>query len=148
MIVYRLCHPDYAHDLSDTGASLNGARWNPRGLPVLYTSESSSLAILEFLVHINGVRGNLSYKLLTIETGDSAVEHVGALPDNWMTDEIISRKIGEEWLLSKRSVGLRIPSVHNPLEHNVLLNPRHADFNPRVVRSDYYWFDGRLIQQK
>jgi len=148
VIVYRLCHPDYAHDLSGTGASLNGARWNPRGLPVLYTSASSSLAILEFLVHIRGVKGNMSYKLLSIDTGDAAIETLGTLPDNWMNDESFTRKVGEEWLLSKRSVGLQIPSVHNPLEKNVLLNPRHAVFNPRITRSDYYWFDGRLMKVK
>jgi RES domain-containing protein len=147
VITYRICHPDYAHDLSGTGASLHGARWNPRGLPVLYTAETSSLAILEFLVYVQGVLGNMSYKLLTLDIGGVPIETLRGLPANWPEDEVWSRSAGGDWLLSKRSVGLRVPSVHNPLECNILLNPRHPDFNPKLVRSDWYWYDGRLINR-
>jgi RES domain-containing protein len=148
LIVYRICHPDYAHDLSGTGAALHGARWNPTGMPMLYTAETSSLAILEFLVHIKGVKGNMSYKLLSIDTRSGLVETLSPLPADWSNDPNKTVEIGEEWLRSKRSLGLRVPSVHNPLECNILLNPRHPNYQPVVVRSDWYWYDGRLIQQK
>jgi RES domain-containing protein len=145
--VYRICHPDYAHDLSGIGASLHGARWNPRGIPVLYTAETSSLAILEFLVYVRGVGGNMSYRLLTIDIGEAEIGHPDQLPSDWSVNMERTQVIGQEWLLAKRTVGLRVPSVHNPLEHNVLLNPRHPAFSPTVVRADWYWYDGRLIQK-
>jgi RES domain-containing protein len=44
--------PDYeADDLSGAGAKQTGGRWNERGLPLLYASESRALACLETVVH-------------------------------------------------------------------------------------------------
>jgi RES domain-containing protein len=34
------------------GARLFGGRWNSKGIPVVYTSASPSLATLEMLVHL------------------------------------------------------------------------------------------------
>ena len=145
MIVYRIVNPDYAHDLSGIGASLYGGRWNESGYPLLYTAETSSLAILEFLVHLKGVKGNLKYKLLTINLNSDDIADVKLLSKNWATDKTLTQGIGTKWIKSKSSVGLRVPSVHNPLESNILANPRHEGFNPNIERSDWYWFDGRLI---
>ncbi|MEQ9232046.1 MAG: RES family NAD+ phosphorylase [Cyclobacteriaceae bacterium] len=147
MIVYRICHPDYAHDLSGYGSSINGARWNERGFPVLYTATTSSLTILEFLVHIRGIKGNISYKLLTIDMNSMDVIEPSGLNRHWVDDQKPTQRIGTEWLKSKGSIGLKVPSAHNPLECNILWNPRHPKFNPQIVRSDYYWYDGRLILQ-
>jgi len=148
LIVYRIAHPDYAHDLSGYGASLYGARWNERGCPALYCAETSSLAILEFLVHIKGISGNVAYKLLTIDLTNDDVENVEILPDGWADDLNLTSSIGTSWLKSLKSVGLRVPSVHNPLESNILLNPRHPDFKPEISRADWYWYDGRLVKEK
>lgn len=146
MIVYRICHPDYAHDLSGYGASIRGARWNERGTPVLYTATTSSLAILEFLVHIKGIKGNMSYKLLTIESNSDDVKSMELSESNWVNRIEDTQQLGTEWLKSGSSLGLRVPSVHNPLEYNILWNSRHQSFNPQILRSDYYWYDGRLVQ--
>ncbi len=148
MIVYRIANPDYAHDLSGMGASLFGGRWNENGHPLLYTAETSSLAILEFLVHLSGVKGNLKYKLLTINLNSDDIVNVNSLPKKWSNNWKLTQEIGTKWIKSKSSVGLRVPSVHNPLESNILVNSRHSEFNPKIERSDWYWFDGRLIQKK
>ena len=145
MIVYRIANPDYAHDLSGMGASIFGGRWNESGFPLLYTAETSSLSILEFLVHLKGVKGNLKYKLLTINLNSDDITDVKSLPKKWSTDKKLTQAIGTKWIKSRSSVGLRVPSVHNPLESNILVNPKHEDFNPKTERSDWYWFDGRLI---
>src|ERR1043166_9380848 len=36
------------------GARRVGGRWNPRGIAVVYTSATLSLAALEFMVHLSG----------------------------------------------------------------------------------------------
>jgi len=145
LIVYRIVNPDYAHDLSGIGASLYGGRWNQTGHPLLYTAETSSLAILEFLVHLKGVKGNLKYKLLTIDLNSNDIADVNSLPKNWTNEMSLTQDVGTKWIKSMSSVGLRVPSIHNPLESNILVNPRHEGFNPKIERSGWYWFDGRLI---
>ena len=147
MTVYRIVNPDYAHDLSGIGASLFGGRWNESGLAMLYTAESSSLAILEFLVHLKGVKGNLKYKLLTVDLNSDDIIDVSQLTTNWAQEMKLTQDIGTKWIKSQSSLGLRVPSVHNPLESNILFNPRHSDFAPKIDRSDWYWYDGRLIQE-
>ena len=147
MIVYRIVNPDYAHDLSGIGASLFGGRWNESGFAMLYTAETSSLAILEFLVHLKGVKGNLKYKLLTIDLNSDDIEEVNSLPKIWTKEMRLTQEMGTKWIKSQSSLGLRVPSVHNPLESNILVNPRHSTFAPKIERSDWYWFDGRLVQK-
>lgn len=148
MTVFRIAHPKFAHDLSGYGASLYGARWNERGYPVVYCAETSSLAILEFLVHIKGVGGNMAYKLLTIEMKNGDVQTLTNLPWGWADNVKLTQELGTSWLKSLNSVCLRVPSIHNPLENNILLNPHHPNFNPEIERADWYWYDGRLIREK
>ncbi len=47
---------------------------------------------------------------------------------------------------SARRLGLRVPSVVEPLERNLLLNPAHAQYGRIVltVERDPFSFDGRL----
>jgi RES domain-containing protein len=52
MTVYRLHRA--ARAAGDfTGPMLAGGRWNPIGLPMLYTAEHLSLGCLEVLVHVD-----------------------------------------------------------------------------------------------
>ena len=50
MIVYRLLQAACQNEpLSGQGAALYGGRWNPKGLSLLYTTESPALSLLEVL---------------------------------------------------------------------------------------------------
>ena len=74
-------------------------------------------------------------------------EALGRLPIGW-DDVAPSRECleaGEDWLVSKRSLVLAVPSVVVPLESNYLINPLHpAMKRVRVVRREPFRFDPRF----
>ncbi len=52
-LVYRAVRQKYAAQPLDTrGTWLNGGRWNPPGVGLLYTAEHAALALVEILVHM------------------------------------------------------------------------------------------------
>ena len=60
-----------------------GGRWNPKGLSLLYTTESPALSLLEVLVHINS-RRIPEYYLVTIDVPDSVRSYrIDELPTEW-----------------------------------------------------------------
>jgi RES domain-containing protein len=74
-----------ADDLSGSGAALAGGRWNPRGVPALYTCCHASTAVLEARVHDSGLLPVANCYLVTLEVPDSAAwrAYVPDLPDDW-----------------------------------------------------------------
>lgn len=147
MHVYRIAHPDYAKDLSGFGALLVAGRWHFKGNRLLYTAENSSLALLEYLVHTEGLARSLPYELVTINIPDKLIEELNSseLPKPWKTEMIKTRKIGTSWLESKESLALKVPSVVNDDNSNILINPAHPKFDQvKLVSSKTITFDKRL----
>jgi RES domain-containing protein len=67
-----------------------------------------------------------------------------ALPADWRDypAPVSTMTIGDEWLRSKASPVLRVPSVIIPDESNFLLDPAHADFAKLSMgRPQHFWFD-------
>lgn len=117
---------------SGYGAKIVGGRWNQKGVPVVYTSGTRSLAALELLVHTDP--GLLPDDLVVTpaDLADVDVETFdrSSLPANWRdvpAPEALA-ELGVEWVRSVRSVALKVPSVVVPDEYNILLNPLHPDF--------------------
>jgi RES domain-containing protein len=52
MTIYRM-HRASRSAADYRGAMIAGGRWNPIGVPMLYTAEHLSLACLEVLVHLD-----------------------------------------------------------------------------------------------
>ncbi len=74
--------------LSGKGAELTGGRWNPVGMPIVYTSRTVELASLEYLVHyFEGFPNSKLPDLLvaTIEVTDHEILTIEPemLPKNW-----------------------------------------------------------------
>ena len=131
MIVYRISNNLYSNDLSGTGAKLNGARWNSKGVPMLYTTEFVSLALLEMLVHTQFRDYAIELDLVYIHFPDNTDIKEITLPklkSNWIDDDDYSRFIGDEFIRSKQSLILKVPSAVVQEEHNFLINPLHAEF--------------------
>lgn len=151
LTVYRIGNPNFIDKLDGEGAALGGGRWNYKGEKVVYTSETSSLAILELLSHISDFSDPVPYQLITINVQVKSLIHYeelsAELPHGWALHEAgekITRSIGSNWLNEGRSAALRVPSVHNPLEANYLLNPNHLDFKAEIVEKQWYLYDNRL----
>jgi len=147
MIIYRLTTGKFANDISGTGAKIYGGRWNPVGLPALYTSQFISLAILEILVRATKNTSPDSYTLTSLEFPDKGIYQVQLkkLKKDWQHDLKYTQGIGEDFLREKHSLCLKVPSAIVPQENNFLLNPLHADFKKLVIISaELLELDNRL----
>jgi RES domain-containing protein len=136
------------------GARIYGGRWNHTGYPVVYTSGSRSLAALEFLVHVPMALApeNLSIVEINIQ------ENIGwesinesQLPSNWRDYPAPEQlaNIGANWIKSKSSLLLDIPSAVVEKEVNTLINPLHPDIKfVDLTNIEMFSFDSRLFKQK
>ena len=124
--------------LSGMGAALTGGRWNPLGMPVVYCSETSSLAMLETLARTKGLPDSPTFGILDVTVPDTRIVE---LPFNEAAQN--SQQAGAAAL--KEHLAFAVPSVVNPLERNIVINPLHPRFGavkPGAIRT--FRFDARL----
>ena len=144
-IVWRLASGRYS-PLDGRGARLVGGRWNSSGHDAIYTSESLALCLAESLVHIIGPlpRNYLSFK---INVPDDAIEilDISSLESRWEDNLVYTRSLGDEWLESRRSLALAVPSIVLPDSTNFILNPLHPrSAELSIVAQRPFKFDARL----
>jgi RES domain-containing protein len=138
-------------------ASLDGAgglrasgRWHSLGKRIVYCAPNPATALLEILVHaeIDVQDIPVPIRYLEIEAPDSiSAESVDASAAiaGWQKEK--SRRAGDEWLSSKRTALLRVPSVIVPATWNILINPAHPESSQiRIVRTHKHAFDRRLVK--
>jgi RES domain-containing protein len=138
--------------LDGRGGLAASARWHSEGRPLVYLAESPAGALVEALVHLELNPAHLpkSYRLLKAQAPDGlsmkAIRGADLQNVNWVQDQITTRTIGDEWLASKNSAMLRVPSAIVPETFNILLNPEHTDAAQVQVQwhSEYPW-DERLL---
>jgi RES domain-containing protein len=132
--IYRLIEADQLDSPFSGVGSDRGGRWTSEGSPGVYTSLSPSTALLEFLVH---VESNLPDQLFLASAWipRTCLFVPGELPDDWNQRPYRAhvRAIGDDWSLSHRSLGLRVPSAVCPPADNLIVNPDHPDFSRLVV---------------
>jgi len=152
MQVYRISKTDYIDNLTGAGAEAYGGRWNRKGTRMVYTSESRSLASVEYLVHVPFAIVPDDLSIVSIEIPDKIKAqqlNLSKLPKNWREypapDSLAI--IGSDWAKTRRSLLLRVPSAVVDDEFNVLINPLHPDFDLiKIKKSKEYTFDGRLLR--
>ena len=141
MTIYRM-HRAKRSPGDYTGAMVAGGRWNPIGIPMLYTAEHLSLACLEVLVHLDKGQLPRDYVWSKAELTDTPELLTGSIPASIGACQIA----GGTWITSGNQLAVRIASVVIPEEFNVLLNPNHTAYaslvwnEPRPFR-----FDPRLF---
>jgi RES domain-containing protein len=152
LAVFRIVTQRRAADaFSGEGARLYGGRWNPKGVPVVYTASTRSLAMLEMLVQDQPLRAR--YVIMPARIPFNVrIERIAtaALPGDWSTpgrvDEM--RAMGAQWVTRAKTAVLCVPSAVVPSECNYLLNPAHADF-ARISRAaaETLTTDQRLVEK-
>ncbi len=149
MIVYRITKQKWAKDLSGKGAEKVGGRWNTKGNPVLYTSSTSSLSILELLVHLDYDLIPNDLVIVQLEIPEDSIQKVTEkeLPKNWRANPSPDKlkELGAGWIKENKHLALQVPSAVNPLESNLILNVAHLLYEKiSVLRHDLIQLDTRL----
>lgn len=143
MLLYRIAEEQFARDMAGDGARIYGGRWNSKGIPLIYTSESVALAALEVPVRVSTpkhfcrviyqVPDDVGAETISVTEllQTSLIQHPG-------TNLI---EIGKQWAQEKRTLLLKVPSaVVLGQGFNYLINPLHPQF-PTVTVEDVSSFD-------
>lgn len=156
VISWRVVKRRYAASaFTGEGARRVAGRWHSPGAPVVYTSASRALAMLEVLVNLTGAeRRHLPVCVLVPATfSERLIEDVRPrdLAEGWdaPAGSPAARALGDSWLASQRTAVLRVPSAIVPGELNLLLNPLHPAFS-RIHIGDLVPFawDSRLSSDR
>jgi len=137
LTVWRLVTARFAGPaFSGEGARRYGGRWNPKGVSLVYTAASQSLAMLEMLVQDQPLRAR--YVMIPADIPSvMKIERVELekLPRHWREPVSLPvlRTIGSEWAEGLSSAVLAVPSAVIPAETNYLFNPAHPDFNKIMI---------------
>ena len=149
MVLWRISN--HASLRGEGGLRVSG-RWHTRGRPIVYCAMSPAAALLETLVHFEIELRDIPihYRLIKITVpADVAGERVSLedLPDDWMTNVVHTRTIGDAWLARGSSVCLAVPSSIVPETFNVLVNPAHRDARRvAIAKVSDHAIDPRLLQ--
>jgi len=153
MFVYRISKKAHINDLSGIGAGLYGGRWNPKGVNMVYSSGSTALACLEFLVHNYHLlsTANICLAKIKVNFPSPILEYnANELPGNWnlqLGPQYSTQKIGRDFILEGIDYVLKVPSAIVPGEFNILLNPYHSrHVQTKIVELiDPFVFDKRIL---
>ena len=148
MEIYRITLEKWAGKLVASGFP---ARWNSKGIEMLYFASSRSLACLENVVHRKPIELSLNFKVTVIDIPNTLVQDldINLLPDKWNLPNPaaykLCSKIGDDWILGMSSLLLKVPSAIVKDEYNFLLNPNHPDFvKVKIINIEPFCFDSRI----
>lgn len=142
--VYRVTRPQFARTadeaFSGEGGLHDDGRWHEKGSPVLYTSDSSTLCMMERLVHADELftdqrpdRVLLAIDLPAISFVRITAAQLAARDGDWRAEgSLICRNLGASWIETGVSCALVVPSAVNPLATNIILNPAHREYGAIV----------------
>jgi RES domain-containing protein len=150
LTVYRTLKAKYLDEpLATEGARLYGGRWNPKGYPLLYTTSSPALALIESLVHQPRVRYEKlpALHLITLSVPEN-VRYLASheLPDYWNEERYERTQwILKPWLDEPETLVMGVPSAAVPMSYNYLIHPHHGLFAEiQVIKTEEFPVERRL----
>ena len=149
MIVYRISKQQYINDLSGFGAANFPGRWNSKGVYVLYTAATPSLALLESVVHMDKiVQSEYSMARIFIPDDSFVLLQESSLPEGWAAFPPPEglKKFGDNFIRGQKALALKLPSSIMPEDYNLLINPAHPEFkNVKIESVRDITIDDRLL---
>lgn len=139
--VYRLLRRLFSATPFDGEGSFRfGGRWCRPGTRVVYTAEHLSLAMIEYLAHLDATRPPKDLMLAIADIPDDVpVMRLtpADLPATWRSypapDAL--QTIGDRFAQELKACVLVVPSVLATTDSNWILNPAHPDFSRIMVGS-------------
>lgn len=128
-----------------------GGRWNLRGTPMIYASNSSAITFMELLSIRGPVVTSIKWRLVILEVlGDIPQLDAADLASDWYQrpHPHSTQEFGTQWAQSMATPYLKVPSCRIPLssypdEHNLLINPLHPERNNliKVISTEQVSFE-------
>jgi len=147
MFVYRITLEKYSSSLLASG---NGARWNSKGVEMIYTASNRALACLENVVHRTALGLNDNFRTMVIDLPETlSIQRINKtdLMADWhlFQNYHYTRAMGDKWVSNNESAVLVVPSAIIAEEVNYLINPAHEEFNQiKLLRVEPFQFDPRI----
>lgn len=143
-----------AHDLTGAGAALTGGRWNEKSAALTYAAETRSLACLETIIHLAAGGLPLNRYLVEISIPEALWaaarrETAETLPVGWDATPAgrVSIALGTQWLKTRQTAVLFVPSAIVPEEFCILINPTHPNSARITARKIRRWlYDPRITR--
>ncbi|HLH35823.1 MAG TPA: RES family NAD+ phosphorylase [Alloacidobacterium sp.] len=151
--VYRLLRKPFAANPFDGEGSYRfGGRWSRPGTRLVYTAEHLSLAMIEYLVHIDPDHPPKDLVLARAVVPDDisrTQSRVEDLPHDWRgyPAPAALAEIGSNFVEAAQSAVLLVPSALAVTENNWLLNPAHPEFKRiKILSIEDFHYDPRLLR--
>jgi len=139
------------HVASPMGYGSGGARWNSRGVPMIYAGSSVAIITSEFICIKGGAVVDQSWSLVTYSVlSEPPMLDQDSVPVDWDSRPypMSTQEFGRNWARMNTSVCLKVPSARillkaYPREHNLLINPLHPNLlgEVKVVSVDDLFFN-------
>jgi RES domain-containing protein len=153
--VYRLLRkPFSAIPFDGEGSYRYGGRWSAPGTRIAYTAEHLSLAMIEYLVHLDPNHPPKDLMLAQARVPDDLPKlqlRADELPSEWQDypapDSLAL--FGDKFVRNGEAAVLILPSAVAPTDNNWLLNPQHPHSQKiELERTEPFHYDPRLVSRK
>jgi RES domain-containing protein len=153
--VYRLLRKPFAAAPFDgEGSYRYGGRWSAPGTRIAYTAEHLSLAMIEYLVHLDPNHPPKDLVLARARVPENLAKlqlRADELPSGWQdfpAPESLAL-IGDKFVRNGEAAVFILPSAVAPTENNWLLNPQHPHFQKiELEHTEPFHYDPRLLKRK
>lgn len=152
MEVFRLHNKKYPIELSGFGAAKFGARWNSKGIEVVYLASSRALALAEVVVHLSLSNLPSNFCMVTVNIPDKFVINTIdclILDSDWNSfpETVTTQKMGDLFVETNKYCVLKVPSAVVKGDFNYVINPHHPDFiKIKITNHDDFPIDLRLFK--
>ena len=152
MNVFRLVRKKYPIELSGKGAAISGARWNSKGIEMIYCAQNRALAMSEVLVHLTLATLPTDFVMITISIPDEVLITVlnpKKLNVDWnvFPNSFETPILGDDFINKNEACVLKFPSAVVKGDFNYLINPLHPDFYKiKITEQVDFPFDKRIFK--